>query len=322
MKHILPFEVDVPSITYHNKAFPLGVIKANIPQFDIWICNKLINCVYESCKNACNLYDEDIWDLKNNLIIPQSFHIIPEIFQCPSFDIISIAKDMINHGYYIYGLYNELYIQGKSAYHNYDFVHDYLIYGYDDDIKSFKSVGYLKNQKYKRYNINYDDFHNSLKHFCFSRLSIHFHKINFNFQPQINISLITNAINDYLLSQQNSSNIKTDDIYGINVWHKLAEQILTTSNSALDIRSFRAFVEHKAIMHLRFKILSSDYVSTELSEAYYTQVYTETEMVYNLSLKYNITHDENLLLKINTYIQKICQAEQKILEKILLQLKD
>lgn len=43
---ILPFTIDVEMRGYHNRAFPLGVIKANISDYDIWLCNKLINCRY------------------------------------------------------------------------------------------------------------------------------------------------------------------------------------------------------------------------------------------------------------------------------------
>ena len=39
---ILPFSVDVEMRTFQNKAFPLGAFKANMPDYDIWLCNKLI----------------------------------------------------------------------------------------------------------------------------------------------------------------------------------------------------------------------------------------------------------------------------------------
>mgnify|MGYP003379219240 FL=1 len=42
-KVLLPFKLDVEMRMYHNKSFSLGIIKANINDYDIWLCNKLIN---------------------------------------------------------------------------------------------------------------------------------------------------------------------------------------------------------------------------------------------------------------------------------------
>ena len=64
MKHTLPFEISAHSIAYHNKAFPLGIMKANLLDFDTWICNNLINSIYETDKNCYNIYDDDIWSYK------------------------------------------------------------------------------------------------------------------------------------------------------------------------------------------------------------------------------------------------------------------
>ena len=101
---MLPFVLDVPSISYHNKAFPLGVMKANLKNFDCWICNKLIQCVYEPVHIRYNLFNEDIWSNRENITTTQSFHVSPDIFQYSSFDILGIVKDMLNHGYYVGGV--------------------------------------------------------------------------------------------------------------------------------------------------------------------------------------------------------------------------
>lgn len=44
-KLVLPFEIDVEMRAYQNKAFPFGIIKANLENYYIWLCGKLINCV-------------------------------------------------------------------------------------------------------------------------------------------------------------------------------------------------------------------------------------------------------------------------------------
>lgn len=94
----LPFTLDVPSIAYHNRAFPLGVMKANIRNFDEWLCNKLIDCQYDCNEEKYNLFDSDIWDSNQNLTQTQSFHITPEIFNCSSFDVIGIFPAYVGTG--------------------------------------------------------------------------------------------------------------------------------------------------------------------------------------------------------------------------------
>ena len=126
----LPFALDVPCIAYHNLAFPLGIMKANISNFDEWLCNKLIDCKYENNYGRYNLFDSDIWEYAKGVTQTQSFHITPDLFNCNAFDIIGIIRYMIDHGNYIMGLLNEKYLPMKKAYGEYDFVHDFLIYGY------------------------------------------------------------------------------------------------------------------------------------------------------------------------------------------------
>ena len=45
MNCILSFDMSPECLAYHNKAFELGIIKANISEYDKWLSNKLINCV-------------------------------------------------------------------------------------------------------------------------------------------------------------------------------------------------------------------------------------------------------------------------------------
>ena len=45
---VLPFDIDVEMRAYHNKSFPLGIIKSNLSDYRVWLCNKLVNCVYRN----------------------------------------------------------------------------------------------------------------------------------------------------------------------------------------------------------------------------------------------------------------------------------
>ena len=97
---------------------------------------------------------------------------IRDRFNCNAFDIIGIIRYMIDHGNYIMGLLNEKYLPMKKAYGEYDFVHDFLIYGYDDKNRVFRSSGYTSRGHYELYDMSYDDYFQSMKGFCFSRFEM------------------------------------------------------------------------------------------------------------------------------------------------------
>ena len=58
---------------------------------------------------------------------------------------MALNKEMLDNGHYINGSFNDYYIPRKSAYRQFDFNHDYLLLGYDDERGVFHSVGYLDN---------------------------------------------------------------------------------------------------------------------------------------------------------------------------------
>lgn len=319
MKHVLPFALDAPSISYHNKAFPLGVMKANLKNFDIWMCNKLIQCVYEHGYDRYNLFDEDIWSCQDNVTATQSFHVFPEIFRYPSFDILGIVKDMLDHGYYAGGLNNEKYVRAKKAYQAYDHVHDYIIFGYDDEKSVFKSAGYVANQKYEYFDLYYDDYIESLKNFCFKRMAIFFHRIDGSVEPVIKIDEIKRKTEDYLLSRKNKTTVSAADLYGISVWRKLASHFANlTEDKYPDIRASRAMLEHKTIMLDRIRLLAEMNFIPDACKAYEEAVVQPSYIAYMLCLKFTMTEKRELLQRIAELIEQICLDEEQILKGLFL----
>lgn len=45
MNCLLPFDLEPECRAYHNKAFELGIIKANLKEYDKWLSQKLINWI-------------------------------------------------------------------------------------------------------------------------------------------------------------------------------------------------------------------------------------------------------------------------------------
>ena len=105
----------------------------------------------------------------------------------------------------------------------------------------------------------------------------------------------------------------TTDIYGISVWRRLAEYTASMAEGGnLDIRAYRALMEHKAIMLKRLQILSEMSFIPNAIE-YSDEVAQPASIIYALSLKYNATHKTDILTNISSRIDKICSSEEQIL---------
>ena len=79
---------------YHNKSFPLGAIKANLVDYDVWVSNKLINCVLGKTK-VLDIIEEDIWSTRDGLSFSQGMWMKPSAFAINGFDLIEFNKNMI-----------------------------------------------------------------------------------------------------------------------------------------------------------------------------------------------------------------------------------
>ena len=315
MTKILPFSKDVPCISYHYIAFPLGVMKASLPDFDIWLCNKLIQTKYESATNRYAIVDNDLWSEKDHITTVPAFHITTDIFRCPSFDFINLIINMLDQSHYIGGVFDEFFIPSKTAFNNYHRPHDFFVFGYDDSKRVFHSVGYLSDGKYNYFEIRFQDFYNSLVYYNFYRLSLFFYKINPR-SSSLQTDIILSQIKSYLTSS-NPINNSPDNEFGISVWRRLANHILDPSVQQLDVRAFRAFLEHKSIMLHRIRQLEINKGGTVFGLLFEEKIKKKASEVFLLSLKYSLTQRRNLLLVLSSKISDICDQENQLLSEFI-----
>ncbi|EPR10591.1 hypothetical protein L323_13825 [Ruminiclostridium papyrosolvens C7] len=62
---------------------------------------------------------------------------------CDDQNLVNFIKKCINNNIYVSGIWNEFFIPSKLGYKNFNFERNYLIYGFDDDTKSFLASGYI-----------------------------------------------------------------------------------------------------------------------------------------------------------------------------------
>ena len=130
---LLPFPETPMFLCYHNRAFPFGVVQANSPE-DItkWVCTKGVYCTFypEKMNKFCFAVD-DLWSLGEGLMSQQTLQIKKEYLELFNMDLLQILKTAIDNEWYIHGGYNEKYVPIKNSFNQRDFMHYFLVIGYD-----------------------------------------------------------------------------------------------------------------------------------------------------------------------------------------------
>ena len=311
MSIILPFEIDPISRAYHNIAFPLGIIQANLIDFNVWLSNKLVDCVYHEYDNFLSSVEPDIWSEGDKLTESQHILISPKAFNYMDIDFIPFIKSMLQNDNYFTGNYNEYYIPGKDKYHTRNNIHDYVIFGFDDDKKVFKSAGYLTENLYTFFDIPYE----SLINLPSSQLWIDFFKINKDFKPQININKIKMLLTNYVNSTCSTSVPLLDSFYGISAMDKFADFV--QESDEVDFRYSRVFFEHRKIMLNRFITLAGNNFISSSYIKIYEEIYKNSQLVHILYMKYDITKRNKDLNKIYSLIKETNCKEHSLITKML-----
>lgn len=201
-------------------------------------------------------------------------------------------------------------------------MHDYILYGVDEERKEFYSAGYLSDGKYQSYKISFSDFLKSVYNTPQDKIQFGFRTYNTDYKYCFNKERVIGELNDYLNSTT-SHGLKENAFYGIEANKKLKEYFLFVvrynENSKLDLRYTRAYMEHKYFIWLCAKYLleselvSADKINIKEAEA----VYDNATKVHLLSIKLNISKNYKIIDKIVKLFEKIQDQEIRIISNII-----
>jgi hypothetical protein len=228
-------------------------------------------------------------------------------------------KGFITKGYYIWGTYNERYISAKSFYQTGDFLHDYLLYGYDEDKKVFCSAGYTSRGVYEEFEISFDEYYDSIFQTQYNRLLLRVLKFNGKANFNINYDVILRDIELYLTSKVYKPSVPIDSKFGIDSIYRLIEYMIESPR--IDIRFTKVLLEQKSLMYERLNYLYSVGMITESICKNYEVIQAGFRKAYLLSLKYNITEQESVKDKCIHYIKNSIEYEKELLARTINEIK-
>lgn len=326
-KVLLPFEYHPYSLIYQENAFLLGIIQGNATE-DItpWLCGKYINCCFDPI--LPNIFEYNVLDgccTEDNILIDQRMCLYPEQSEfLLGMNILDIFKSMLDMGFYPHGNYNEEYIPGKWSYGEGYYVHDFVLVGYDDSLKSFISAGYLSDGKFQKYLIPYKNMDRAIATSQIPKLNYRFWKYNPNATYELNMQRIIQQLDDYIRSTTTMKVYTDDKTWGMQALLELSKHFESCSaqKKPLDIRYTRGIMEYKFFMKMTIEyLLKKGYLSDTEVLDHAERVSKMSQLVHMLGLKYNMTGKESIVHNICDTVKKIIETEMEYLPSVLMSLR-
>lgn len=320
---LLPFPDEPVFICYHNKAFPFGIIQANANgDFMKWLCSKSVGCIFNPSAGP-DKFDLDIidqWGNMEGVTERQTFKLKNDMIGKIGIDFLSMLRTVIDNDCYIRGIFNEKYIPHKDAYNRYDYIHDFLIIGYDDDY--FYSAGYIENGRFRRFEIPVQNFLQSLYDSERDMVQVEFISINSDFILNPNIPWMISELERYVRNTQPEGNDRPS--YGLSAMVKLRDffinEVKEKNRIYIDRRYSRVLSEHEWMLTQVPELFLSDSEKTD----YIIQAnanYERAQLIHMIGLKMSFTGESDLIEPVVKKMNEIMESEMDYIPYLIETLK-
>lgn len=338
MQKTLPITTP-PVIGYLHHAYPLSIL-ANWDAYLPWFycnyiqlfCPRNLQSVGQNRTMKFNFYRRpdqrisfspylDVQLLDRELIFRSHEDIVPFLTNC-------LDKDI-----YVQPTVDEIFLPDSPSYQTRHFIHETLIYGYDQINQNFTGIGYKKNGDYGSYCISFAELKQAILQ---TNLKGHYdtHGLRlFKYAPEgkydFDLQLVTEQIDAYLKSHNTSQQFRmisnpVDGAYGLDTYECLRDYIkgFLSHPSFFDIRPIHILWEHKQCMLARLNFMETkgyldpkDTFSTS-----YQRLAQKTGMMRMMMLKFQKTRSTELIQRICSGLDQLKEEERVLLQNVLEQL--
>lgn len=269
-------------------------------------------------------------------------------------DVVEFIKDCINMNSYIYTTVNKMFLKVSDQYEKRDFVHDLLIYGYDDVKEELHIAGNFKSGKYSFERCSYSEFRSAYNNvnpevFYDWIPGIVLYKFATEeldsgiptFEPTRVGKLLEcyiNSTNIYEYDFLVPEHTKQEFVFGLDVYRtviKYIKQAIAENDEnkqrtdirtfpnlyeyKVDIRTFHLFYDHKNVMRHRLAfMIENNYIkSNEIDTTKYDSIYQRTLAHRNMVIKYHLTKDTKILQRLVDDIEQLVEDERIFLLELI-----
>lgn len=220
----------------------------------------------------------------------------------------------INEGYYVYGEFNEFYVPCKVAYLKYNFIHDYLIIGYNLSTMNFIMVGYTSRGILKVMPLFFEDFYKAVKNINKdSHATIDFYKVKSDFVFEYQTGMAKRSIEEFINSEETSKFSVDNYLYGkaaLENFHTLMNRDLAEKELFLYVRNVRSFFEHSNFFIKFIKyLIKHNCIEKKKPYTKILEHYDCSKIQLNLAIKYYVTHNSSIPQRIQKIIGDMVQNE-------------
>ena len=321
-KILLPFDEYALPQTYHHLAFPMGIIQGNAcTDVTPWLCGRYINCIFSpTIKNKFNICLQDAWAQEDKILFYQRIDLLRNIFANLNFDILSLIRKLLACHQYVSGIYNEEFIPHRFAYGVKYYSHDFLLIGYNDIDRIFYSVAYLKNGKYQRFEIPYENMMDAVTSLESPKVALAAWAYNTEATYPLDLQRIAVGLEDYINSENSLKQYNHPmACFGLSGILELKNYFVREAESGnIDLRYTRGLMEHKYFMQRRIEyLLSQGYLNRETFKTCSSDVYHLSEKVHLLGLKFSMTENRTIIGGIEKNMDDMIKIEKEYLPQVL-----
>lgn len=310
MKKILSITTVIPIKTYNNIAYPLSIIFSKFNNAKNWLF-----------QNSFSLkYGTEV----NDVTLSLPYNMDWKCFEKKSLKNNTSLKDIIyeiNQERYVYLAVNERYIPHRESFQKEDFIHDILVYGFDEEQREFYVVGFNEYHVYVCQKISFSDLENALKStlnvFQYDTFEYEFFGAGNNFSlsmKKIEIDKLDDAVfRKLLLKYLNGEKLYSHTNCICYTGLQIYEKLLQDDKAICDYRNWNIIKEHTIFIAEGIK----KYVDISFLNEMLNELIKDTQISLKLCLKYKIDRKESSLERLKKNTSELFELNKKIMMQIL-----
>ncbi|MEK3787286.1 MULTISPECIES: hypothetical protein [Paenibacillus] len=325
---ILPFYE--PTFYTYNIYGSVTSMLSNNDHYLPWLYNNFIQIRYVED------WDSYFFDNHHTLLdnIPWiNHHIIPrDILNRKWVSLTDFIIESLHSNYYLYFYVDRSYISVSKQYQQVSHWHEILVYGYDEQKRTFLMADNLADGKYIKTECPIEEIEQGYYSIVSDNeffKNVHLLSIREERDYSLQIDQIAESIRRYLNSTITVDlSFKEKTLFGMKaVEHsieKVKDKLHSTSFVQIDRRAFHLFWEHKIIMLQRLRYLMELSILKPDDDVIerYTLIVQQHESLRNLVLKFNFKNDRMLFSRIEQKLHTYLQLESTLLHGVMKELDD
>ncbi|MDT0124336.1 hypothetical protein Q9R46_16880 [Paenibacillus sp. RRE4] len=330
-------EIQTPSIqTFLNHAYPLAILEKDEAFLGWYYTNYTQLYTFNNRQNPVGDFKIDFYSHNGkypNIPFLASANMDGRIIRTFEKSILDIVIENIDLNYYLEVGIDEYYWSNKKSYMQEHFHHDNLIYGYNDKDRVLYYLGYNQDMIFGQYSVSYEEFVLSFTEDPDStikfiknitpELTSKTTKYVYHFNLNFDMDIFRIYLEDFLQSTNSflTHRGSENSVFGLAIYDELINRFSDDILLSKDMRLYRIIWEHKNVFNKRIDYLNSKgYLKTGSYESLSSKsksLCNESLLLKNLSMKYSITNDMKVFLKISNKLKEIQLFEEQLVNDLL-----